>query len=92
MSEYVTCRVGALRRLTAHLALIATLASPAALAASLMPAGTTLFPGQSITSADGRYRLVMQGDGNLVFYRVADMVPRWNSQTFTGVRADAERR
>lgn len=90
MPKNVTRRGSALKHLTAQIALITALASPAAPAASLMPAGTTLFAGQSITSADGRYRLVMQGDGNLVFYRLADMVPRWNSWTSTGVRADIQ--
>lgn len=33
-----------------------------------MTAGQTLIPGQSLTSADGRYKLVLQGDGNLVLY------------------------
>jgi hypothetical protein len=33
-----------------------------------MPAGQRLTAGQSLSSGDGKYRLVMQGDGNLVIY------------------------
>jgi subtilisin family serine protease len=33
-----------------------------------MPAGQRLAAGQSLSSGDGKYRLVMQGDGNLVIY------------------------
>jgi hypothetical protein len=33
-----------------------------------MQPGEVLFPGQSISSANGRYTLVYQGDGNLVLY------------------------
>jgi len=46
---------------------------------------TTLGPnqvldiGQSITSSDGRYRLIMQDDGNLVLYSINR--PLWSSRT-----------
>lgn len=50
-------------------------------AAGTMAPNTALSPNQSITSYNGRYLLVMQGDGNLVYYRSSDMSPRWNSQT-----------
>lgn len=33
-----------------------------------MAPNQTLIPGQSLASGDGRYKLVMQGDGNLVLY------------------------
>lgn len=58
--------------------------SQSALAQSALkqiPEGTTLWAGQSIYSNNLQYRLTMQGDGNLVFYRVADSRPLWNSQT-----------
>jgi pimeloyl-ACP methyl ester carboxylesterase len=40
-----------------------------------------LSPEQSITSADGRFRLTYQGDGNLVLYRW-DGVPLWHTHTY----------
>jgi hypothetical protein len=43
--------------------------------------GQALYHGQSISSDDGRYALVMQGDGNLVYYRTADWSARWNTGT-----------
>lgn len=58
------------------LALIACLTS-----AGILAPNTALSPGQSISSDNGRYVLVMQGDGNLVYYRTSDWTPRWNSQT-----------
>ena len=41
--------------------------------------GQSLSAGQSITSANGRYTLIMQGDGNLVLY--ASNSPLWSSGT-----------
>lgn len=41
---------------------------------------TTLNPGDYLKSPDGRYSLVMQGDGNLVLY-TADATQIWNSGT-----------
>jgi pimeloyl-ACP methyl ester carboxylesterase len=43
---------------------------------SVLPGGGQLTPGQQITSPDGRYRLTLQTDGNLVIYR-NDGVPVW---------------
>jgi pimeloyl-ACP methyl ester carboxylesterase len=43
---------------------------------SILPSGSSLTPGQQISSPDGRYRLIFQTDGNLVIYR-ADGVPVW---------------
>jgi predicted alpha/beta hydrolase family esterase len=40
-----------------------------------------LYPGQSISSSDGRFYLTYQGDGNLVLYR-SDGVPLWHTQTY----------
>ncbi len=39
--------------------------------------GDRLLPGDSLTSASGRYWLVYQGDGNLVLYDVATGVALW---------------
>jgi len=44
------------------------------------PAGATLWPGDSITSANGQFQLVMQGDGNLVEYGIGRVV-LWSSNT-----------
>jgi len=44
--------------------------------------GQQLAPGQQITSPDRRYKLTYQGDGNLVIYRSADMLPVWSSGTY----------
>jgi pimeloyl-ACP methyl ester carboxylesterase len=43
-------------------------------------AGELLRPGESLHSADGRFRLTFQPDGNLVLFDPADQ-PRWSSQT-----------
>ena len=40
-----------------------------------------LTAGESRTSDNGRYRLAMQADGNLVLYRTDDNAPLWASQT-----------
>lgn len=58
---------------------------PKAQAAGLSP-GQTLAAGQSLTSAGGGYRLVMQTDGNLVLYGPAGA--RWSTGT---ARSGADR-
>jgi hypothetical protein len=61
-------------------------AGPVAQGNDMQP-GEVLNPGQSITSANGRYTFVYQGDGNLVLYR-SDGTPLWASGTdgrLTGV-------
>jgi len=49
-------------------------------AANLAP-GSMLFPGQGIYSDNGQYLLILQGDGNLVYYRTSDWGVRWASYT-----------
>lgn len=51
-------------------------------AESTLYQGWGLQPGQGITSPNGEYTLVMQGDGNLVFYRNSDGGVRWHSNTY----------
>lgn len=55
-------------------------------AADRLFAGQTLYAGQSLYSPNGRYRLVMQGDGNLVIYD-SQSGPIWHTQTH-GTDAD----
>jgi hypothetical protein len=52
-----------------------------------LASGSTLTAGQQVTSPDGRFRFVMQGDGNLVLYQ--GNTPLWASHTngSGGVRA-----
>lgn len=45
-----------------------------------VPAGATLWPGDSVTSNNGQFQLVMQGDGNLVEYGIGRKV-LWSSNT-----------
>ncbi len=46
-----------------------------------LQAGASLRPGQALTSTGGQYRLVYQGDGNLVLYDSSDATAQWNSGT-----------
>ncbi len=46
-----------------------------------LTAGQRLYPGQAVSSADRRYALTYQTDGNLVLYGPGG-VPRWSTQTF----------
>ena len=52
----------------------------ASAASSGLGPGETLAAGQALTSPDGHYQLVMQGDGNLVLY-VAGGRSLWSTQT-----------
>ncbi|MCP2337595.1 hypothetical protein [Actinomadura rupiterrae] len=52
----------------------------AAAARSVLKSGQTLKAGQSLRSANGRYKLVMQSDGNLVVYRGSSSI--WSSHTW----------
>ncbi|MBD2770162.1 hypothetical protein IC235_19925 [Hymenobacter sp. BT664] len=47
----------------------------------VLRAGERLTANQFLQSANGQYRLIMQGDGNLVIYRLADFSARWSSRT-----------
>lgn len=49
--------------------------------AANLPPGYSLYPGQGIYSDDRQYVLIMQGDGNLVYYRTSDWAVRWASYT-----------
>ena len=49
--------------------------------ANALGADEQLAAGESRTSENGRYRLAMQADGNLVLYRTDDNAPLWASQT-----------
>lgn len=63
-------------------ALVAT-AEPAAASAVWVgsaPAGTKLNPGDQVTSPNGQFKLIMQGDGNLVEYGIGNRV-LWASGT-----------
>ncbi len=42
-----------------------------------------IYKGQSLSSDDGRYRLIMQDDGNLVYYRTSDWSAKWWTSTHT---------
>jgi len=58
--------------------------------AGVLPAGTLLMPNQSVYSANGKYRVVMQGDGNFVMYR-SDGVVRFASNkagTYVAMQTD----
>ncbi|MFJ7289813.1 MULTISPECIES: peptidoglycan DD-metalloendopeptidase family protein [unclassified Curtobacterium] len=59
---------------------IAEPASAAVVYTGKAPAGTTLQPGDSVTSPNGQFRLILQGDGNLVEYGVGNQV-LWASNT-----------
>ncbi|VTU26519.1 D-mannose binding lectin [Variovorax sp. PBS-H4] len=49
--------------------------------AAILAPGAVMYAGQSIYSDNQQYMLAMQGDGNLVYYRVADGSVRWNTGT-----------
>lgn len=52
---------------------------PAPTACGSLAPGEGLAPGASVFSCDGRFQLVMQGDGNLVLY--SSGVPMWDTGT-----------
>jgi peptidoglycan/xylan/chitin deacetylase (PgdA/CDA1 family) len=55
-------------------------ATPTRVPGTVLPAGSRLDPGSALSSPGGQYRLVMQRDGNLVLYTVADR-PLWAAGT-----------
>ncbi|WP_404332079.1 hypothetical protein [Mesobacillus maritimus] len=44
--------------------------------------GDRLFPGEYLMSPNGRYKFIMQEDGNLVLYRLSDNRAFWSSGTY----------
>jgi|GEM_PF-4060572 len=48
---------------------------------SILRANERLLPNQFLQSANGQYQLLMQGDGNLVIYRLSDRSGRWSTRT-----------
>jgi hypothetical protein len=40
--------------------------------------------GEQLVSTDGRFRFILQNDGNLVLYRISDNVALWSSNTSSG--------
>jgi len=73
--------VASARRVALAIGLATTFASHAG---STLTGGMTLNRGQSISSTGGQYTLLMQSDGNLVYYRNLDGSPRWNTATSDG--------
>lgn len=67
--------------LSCVLVLAMTLFANTSNANTLYP-GWGLQPGQGVTSQNGEYVLIMQGDGNLVYYRTSDNAVRWSSNTW----------
>jgi hypothetical protein len=65
------------RVIAATLLFLAEIAS-----AAILAPGSAMYAGQSIYSDNQQYMLTMQGDGNLVYYRVADGAVRWNTGTW----------
>jgi hypothetical protein len=53
-------------------ALLAWALAISALAGSILPSGTSLYPNQAVYSPAGKYYAVMQGDGNFAMYRASD--------------------
>lgn len=58
-------------------------------AASTLTANQWLNVNDSLTSTNGDFRLVMQGDGNLVLYRLSDSTALWSTQTQGNAGAEA---
>jgi hypothetical protein len=50
--------------------------------AAVLPSGSGIWQGQTITSDTNKYRLVMQGDGNFVHYRNSDNAIRFATMAF----------
>lgn len=63
------------------LVIFVTIATSAIATASVVAPGQTIPVGQTVSSANGQYVGVMQGDGNFVVYRSADQFPLWSTST-----------
>ena len=50
-------------------------------ASNTMMPGESLSPGESVSSPNGRYQLILQHDGNLVLYDTAGPTALWDSRT-----------
>ncbi|KAJ7551165.1 hypothetical protein O6H91_06G002200 [Diphasiastrum complanatum] len=61
--------------------LIVMLLPALCIAMDSLKANLRLHSNEQVQSGNGYYSLVMQGDCNLVLYRVSDSLPLWNSQT-----------
>ncbi|WIE65172.1 peptidoglycan DD-metalloendopeptidase family protein [Curtobacterium sp. MCLR17_036] len=72
--------VAATALVAGDLAVTARPASASAVWVGSAPAGTTIAPGDQVTSPNGQFRLIMQGDGNLVEYGIGNQV-LWASNT-----------
>ena len=72
-----------IRRIVAQWLLAAFLLCATVLSSAAdLPSGHGLGPGQGIYSDNGQYLLLMQSDGNLVYYRVSDGAVRWHTNTW----------
>jgi hypothetical protein len=60
---------------------VAIYGAPAPARSHRLPSGARLLPGQQLTSANGRYRLAYQADGNLVLYDDVNRETPWTSGT-----------
>ena len=49
--------------------------------ANILAPGLAITTGGALVSANGQYEMVMQADGNLVLYRMADRRPMWATGT-----------
>ncbi|HKC57298.1 MAG TPA: matrixin family metalloprotease [Vicinamibacterales bacterium] len=55
--------------------------APAPATSDTLPSGSRLLPGQSLTSANRRFRLVYERDGNVVLYDDVERTMPWSSST-----------
>src|SRR5258705_11864123 len=59
----------------------AAASAPAPATTDTLPSGSRLLPGQSLTSANRRFRLVYERDGNVVLYDDVERTMPWSSST-----------
>ncbi len=48
----------------------------------IIASGQQLYAGNAVSSGNGTYSLIMQGDGNLVLYNVARGIALWDTKTY----------